>query len=59
MSVPTFELNQPLAAEHRRQLLAEAAEHRVASVARRRRRQLRLRLRWVATPSTPLQGEAA
>jgi hypothetical protein len=31
----------------------------LTSVARRRRRQLRLRLRWVAAPSAPLQGEAA
>ena len=51
-----------VAAEHRRDLLEQAAAHRLASAARagRRRRQLRLRLTWtqiVVTASAP--GDAA
>jgi hypothetical protein len=45
---PHTDLNAATAAEHRQRLLAEAAEHRRAALARRRRRQLRLRSAWLA-----------
>lgn len=47
------DMTTALAADHRRQLRTEADEHRLGSLAARRRRQLRLRRRWTAPVAVP------